>query len=48
MMIESKVGIYKMYIRPILTYAAKTSTEISKTKKKKRILKTVNEKKNRK
>jgi len=33
MTIESKIRIYKMYIRPILTYAAKTRAEIFKTKR---------------
>jgi hypothetical protein len=37
MTVESKVRIYKMCIRPILTYVAETRAETSKTK---RILKT--------
>jgi len=36
-MVRNKVRIYKMYIRPILTYAAKMRTKTSKIK---RILKT--------
>jgi hypothetical protein len=37
---KNKVRIYKMYIRPILTYAAETQVEKSKTKRILRIAKT--------
>jgi hypothetical protein len=37
-MVESKVRIYKTYIRPILTYATEMRAETSKTK---RILRTM-------
>lgn len=40
---ESKIHIYKTYIRPVLTYANETRSETSKTKRMMRILNSRNE-----